>query len=127
MAPAARQHRPGRGDRRLPGEDGRAGALAVLGADAAVQAPELAAYAHLAAGRPAEAARIAAAEAARAHTTGERLAETEALIAHTTGAARLADPAAARAALTRADHLARTLPWPSGLTRVLARRAGPGG
>ncbi|MGW4694592.1 ATP-binding protein [Kitasatospora cineracea] len=106
----------------LRGDD-PAGALAVLGADAAVRAPELAAYAHLAAGRPAEAARIAAAEAARAHATGERLAETEALIAHATAAARLADPAAARTALVRADHLARTLPYPSGLTRVRALRA----
>ncbi|BAJ32760.1 MULTISPECIES: AAA family ATPase [Kitasatospora] len=98
------------------------GALAVLG-DAAAQAPELAAHAHLAAGRPTEAARIAAAEAARAHATGERLAETEALIAHATAATRLGDRAAARTALARADHLARTLPYPSGLTRVLGLHA----
>ncbi|MGW4803286.1 ATP-binding protein [Kitasatospora sp. NPDC004272] len=102
------------------------GALAALGDGAAERAPELAAYAHLAAGRPAEAARIAAAEAARARSTGERLAETEALIAHATAATRLGDGATARTALTRADHLARTLPYPSGLTRVLALRAEPG-
>ncbi|GLW57469.1 hypothetical protein Kpho01_54800 [Kitasatospora phosalacinea] len=72
------------------------------------------ARAHLAAGRPAEAARIAAAEAARAHASGERLAETEALIAHATAATRLGDDATARTARTRADHLTRTLPYPPG-------------
>ncbi|GLW52084.1 ATP-binding protein [Kitasatospora phosalacinea] len=106
----------------LRGDD-PATALAVLGADAAERAPELAAYAHLAAGRPAEAARIAAAEATRAHASGERLAETEALIAHATAATRLGDDATARTALTRADHLTRTLPYPSGHTRVLALHA----
>ncbi|RAJ46263.1 DNA-binding SARP family transcriptional activator [Kitasatospora sp. SolWspMP-SS2h] len=106
----------------LRGDD-PAAALAALGPGAAEQAPELAAHAHLAAGRPAEAARIAAAEAARARTTGERLAETEALLAQATAAARLADPATARPALTRAEHLARTLPYPSALTRVLGLRA----
>ncbi|GAA4983056.1 hypothetical protein GCM10025734_04740 [Kitasatospora paranensis] len=103
--------------------DAPASALAVLGADAAEQAPELAAYAHLAADRPAEAARIAAAEATRAHATGERLAEAEALIAHATAAHRLGDPATAGTALARAEHLTRTLPYPSGHTRVLGLRA----
>ncbi|MFK0194348.1 ATP-binding protein [Kitasatospora sp. NPDC090308] len=103
--------------------DDPAAALAALGDGAAVQAPELAAYAHLAAGRPAEAARIAAAEATRAHATGERLAEAEALIAHATAATRLGDAATARTALARADHLTRTLPYPSGHTRVLGLRA----
>ncbi|WP_259465011.1 AAA family ATPase [Streptomyces sp. TLI_171] len=86
-------------------------------------APDLVARALLAAGRPAEAAAVAAAEAARAAASGERLAEAEALLAHAAALRALGDTAAAATALTQAESLCRALPYPAGLTTARSLRA----
>ncbi|MFC8538491.1 ATP-binding protein [Streptomyces sp. NPDC057249] len=76
--------------------------------------PVLAAWAELHSGRPEPARRLAADEVARAARTGERIAEADALTVLALALHRLGDAGAAREALTRADDLVRTLPYPAG-------------
>ncbi|MGZ2359522.1 AAA family ATPase [Streptomyces sp. 372A] len=76
--------------------------------------PVLTAWAELCSGRPEPAHRLAAEEVARAARTGERIAEADALTVLALALHRLGDTDAARDALTRADGLARALPYPAG-------------
>ncbi|MEV6699775.1 AAA family ATPase [Streptomyces sp. NPDC051453] len=82
------------------------------------EAPVLAAWAHLRAGRRESARWVAAAEIERARSTGERLAEVDAGVVH---AMALGGPAGARA-LGSVESLARSLPYPAGLGRITAAR-----
>ncbi|MFE1953248.1 ATP-binding protein [Streptomyces sp. NPDC059524] len=93
----------------LQGRPEQAAALLPAG-----EAPVLAAWAELLAGRRESALRIAAAEAERAVGAGERLAEVEARVV--VGAAGPDD-----GVLEEAEALASALPYPAGLERV--RRA----
>lgn len=77
-------------------------------------APVLAAWAELRSNRPEPARRLAADEVARAARTGERIAEADARTVLALALHRLGDADAAREALTRADDLARALPYPAG-------------
>ncbi|MFJ3667822.1 AAA family ATPase [Streptomyces sp. NPDC090106] len=93
-------------------------ALALLADVRGTGVPVLAAWAHLTAGDPVRAARVAAAEADRAAGAGETVTECEAL---TVGAAALAaqrrtEEAAVCAARARA--LAEAMPYPTVLRRV---------
>ncbi|WP_405939672.1 AAA family ATPase [Streptomyces sp. NBC_00726] len=76
--------------------------------------PVLAAWADLRSGRPEPARRRSADEVARAARTGERLAEADARTVLALALHRLGAGEAAREALTRADDLARSLPYPAG-------------
>ncbi|MEV5603967.1 AAA family ATPase [Streptomyces sp. NPDC052299] len=85
--------------------------------------PVLAAWAELRSGRPEPARRLAADEVARAARTGERLAEADARTVLALALHRLGDGEAAREALTRADELVRSLPYPAGAAHVAGARA----
>ncbi|MFD5788854.1 ATP-binding protein [Streptomyces sp. NPDC127037] len=108
----------------LPGHARRA--LEGHGGDA----PVLAAWAELRSNRPEPARRLAADEVARAARTGERIAEADARTVLALALHRLGDADAAREALTRADDLARALPYPAGAVYAAQVRAlmetGPG-
>lgn len=83
------------------------------------EAPVLASWAELHAGRRESARRIAAAELDRARSAGERLAEVEAGVVHAValgGAAGLRE-------LGAVESLASSLPYPAGLVRVAAARS----
>ncbi|MFC8228577.1 ATP-binding protein [Streptomyces sp. NPDC057287] len=90
-------------------------------------APVLAAWAELLAGRAEPARRLALAEAARAEGTGERLAEVEARVALAVSLSRLSSPEEARNALRQAEALAEALPYPAGLRRARTARGLMGG
>ncbi|WP_405900774.1 AAA family ATPase [Streptomyces sp. NBC_00727] len=85
--------------------------------------PVLAAWTELHSGRPEPARRLAGAEVDRAARTGERIAEADARTVHALALFRLREEAAAREALTRADDLVRTLPYPAGAAHVAEVRA----
>ncbi|MFJ8956149.1 ATP-binding protein [Streptomyces sp. NPDC102381] len=87
-------------------------------ADCPDAAPSLTAWAQLHAGRPRLALELATAEATRAAQTGERLAEVEAHLAHAASLSHLSAPDQAEHSLTRATHLAHSLPYPAGLRRA---------
>ncbi|MFG3105364.1 ATP-binding protein [Streptomyces tendae] len=80
--------------------------------------PVLAAWAELHRGRAESARRLAGAEVDRAARTGERIAEVDARTVLALALFRLGDGEAARHALTRADDLARALPYPMGMTHT---------
>ncbi|MFE2059366.1 ATP-binding protein [Streptomyces sp. NPDC059446] len=86
------------------------------------EAPVLAAWAELLAGRAEPARRLALAEAARAERSGERLAEVEARVALAVALSRLSSAEEARDALRQAESLAGALPYPAGLRRVRTAR-----
>ncbi|MZD06425.1 transcriptional regulator, partial [Streptomyces sp. SID5785] len=86
------------------------------------EAPVLTAWAHLLAGRRESARSVAAAEVARARGTGERIAEVDAGVVH---AVALGGAAGVRA-LGAVEALARSLPYPAGLGRIVAARGIPG-
>ncbi|MGC4945565.1 ATP-binding protein [Streptomyces sp. DT224] len=86
-------------------------------------APVLAAWAELRSNRPEPARRLAADEVARAARTGERIAEADARTVLALALHRLGDAGAAREALTRADDLARALPYPAGAVHAAEVRA----
>lgn len=83
----------------------------------------LAAWAELRSNRPEPARRLAADEVARAARTGERIAEADARTVLALALHRLGDADAAREALTRADDLARALPYPAGAVHAAEVRA----
>ncbi|MFF7337693.1 ATP-binding protein [Streptomyces sp. NPDC008163] len=85
--------------------------------------PVFAAWAELHSGRPEAARRLAGDEVARAGRTGERLAEADARTVLALALYRLGDEEAAREALTRADDLARVLPYPAGAVHTAEVRA----
>ncbi|MFJ8976721.1 ATP-binding protein [Streptomyces sp. NPDC102282] len=86
------------------------------------EAPVLAAWAELLAGRAEPARRLALAEAGRAERTGERLAEVEARVALAVSLSRLSFADEAVDALRQAETLADALPYPAGLRRVRTAR-----
>ncbi|MEU5820464.1 AAA family ATPase [Streptomyces sp. NPDC047803] len=85
--------------------------------------PVFAAWAELHSGRPEAARRLAGDEVARAGRTGERLAEADARTVLALALHRRGDGEAAREALTRADDLARALPYPAGAGHTAGVRA----
>lgn len=85
--------------------------------------PVFAAWAELHSGRPEAARRLAGDEVARAGRTGERLAEADARTVLALALHRCGDGEAAREALTRADDLARALPYPAGAVHTAEVRA----
>ncbi|NEC63584.1 AAA family ATPase [Streptomyces sp. SID9727] len=87
------------------------------------EVPVLTAWAQLHSGRPEQARRLAADEVARAARTGERIAEADARTILALALFRLGDADAASEALTRADDLARALPYPAGAARAAEVRA----
>ena len=103
-----------------------AAALEILGDGSdGVTGAVLVAWAHLAAGRPEEARRVAAAEAERARAAGEHLDEVDAVVVLATATRRLGRAGEAEGLLAAAGRLADELPYPAGRRRVAdARRAG---
>ncbi|MFF6883544.1 ATP-binding protein [Streptomyces sp. NPDC012421] len=87
-------------------------------ADRAGDAPVLAAWAELLAGRAQAAMRLARAEVARAERTGERLAEVEARIVLGTALTSLTRSREGSEQLTRAEAAAHSLPYPAGSRRA---------
>ncbi|MEU6842083.1 AAA family ATPase [Streptomyces sp. NPDC046716] len=82
------------------------------------EAPVLAAWAHLLCGERESARWVAAGEIERARRSGERLAEVEAGVVH---AVALGEGAGVRA-LAAVEGVARGLPYPAGVGRVVAAR-----
>ncbi|MBO1331928.1 AAA family ATPase [Streptomyces sp. VRA16 Mangrove soil] len=82
------------------------------------EAPVLTAWAHVLRGERESARRVAAAEIERARGTGERLAEVEAGVVH----AVALGGAAGALALAAVEEVARGLPYPAGVGRVVAAR-----
>ncbi|GAB3097954.1 ATP-binding protein [Isoptericola nanjingensis] len=76
--------------------------------------PVLAARCALRTGEPARALELSAAEAMRAHGTGERLAEVDAQVVQAAALRRLGDTVRADAVLAAAAALAEALPYPAG-------------
>ncbi|MFI8372119.1 ATP-binding protein [Streptomyces sp. NPDC085466] len=87
-------------------------------ADRAGDAPVLAAWAELLAGRAQAAMRLARAEVARAERTGERLAEVEARIVLGTALTSLTRSREGGEQLARAEAAAHSLPYPAGSRRA---------
>ncbi|MEU2656002.1 AAA family ATPase [Streptomyces sp. NPDC007325] len=87
-------------------------------ADRAGDAPGLAAWAELLAGRAQAAMRLARAEVARAERTGERLAEVEARIVLGTALTSLTRSREGSEQLARAEAAAHSLPYPAGSRRA---------
>ncbi|MEV7885001.1 AAA family ATPase [Streptomyces sp. NPDC002817] len=93
-------------------------ALALLETVSGTGVPVIAAWAHLTAGDPARAARLAAQEAVRAAGAGEAVTECEARTAQATALAVLGRTDEAGRCAARVRELATALPYPTVLRRV---------
>ncbi|MER6179296.1 AAA family ATPase [Streptomyces sp. NPDC001652] len=93
-------------------------ALALLATVSGTGVPVIAAWAHLTAGDPARAARLAAEEAVRAAGAGEAVTECEARTAQATALAVLGRADEAGRCAARVRELATALPYPTVLRRV---------
>ncbi|WP_405646240.1 hypothetical protein [Streptomyces sp. NBC_00019] len=93
-------------------------ALALLETVSGTGVPVIAAWAHLTAGDPARAARLAAEEAVRAAGSGEAVTECEARTAQATALAVLGRTDEAGRCAARVRELATALPYPTVLRRV---------
>ncbi|MFF4270404.1 AAA family ATPase [Streptomyces sp. NPDC001536] len=93
-------------------------ALALLATVSGTGVPVIAAWAHLTAGDPARAVRLAAEEAVRAASSGEAVTECEARTAQATALAVLGRTDEAGQCAARARELATALPYPTVLRRV---------
>ncbi|MFD3835836.1 AAA family ATPase [Streptomyces sp. NPDC058642] len=93
-------------------------ALALLATVSGTGVPVIAAWAHLTAGDPARAARLAAEEAVRAAGAGEAVTECEARTAQATALAVLGRADEAGRCAARAREIATVLPYPTVLRRV---------
>ncbi|KKD04017.1 hypothetical protein TN53_32095 [Streptomyces sp. WM6386] len=93
-------------------------ALVLLATVSGTGVPVIAAWAHLTAGDPARAARLAAQEAVRAAGAGEAVTECEARTAQATALAVLGRTDEAGRCAARVRELATALPYPTVLRRV---------